>query len=124
MHQVIYNSALRLSGQTGFLPLGLFAAFMTPGCGHTSEHLPPRAVHGESAAHSAEASTVHASTLLPRHSEDEKLAVPRDEQSEWVPITGDEQVIVDKIPLLSDGVAVQSAAEAGGKAHTSRLPGQ
>ncbi|HET6879784.1 MAG TPA: hypothetical protein VFI31_06505 [Pirellulales bacterium] len=40
----------------------------------------------------------------------QKQSVPFDESDEWVPMTGDEQVIVDNVSQLTDGVPVEAVS--------------
>lgn len=95
--------------RTPFPSLGLSAVLIASGCGHTTEHSRSKAAARKSAARSAADVPQRNATAASLEPKDDKLAIPRDEQSEWVPITGDEQIIADKIPLLTDGAAVQPA---------------
>ena len=92
-----------------FVPLGLAAALSATGCGHTPEH--ERAKKARSAVVSQPPlhRAVPPAAGGPTAKAEDKFAVPYDEEGEWVPMTGSENVIVDDLSLLTDGAPVKSA---------------
>lgn len=105
----ISNTAWRYHSRIGLRLFGLLAAFSTLGCGQTTEYKHAKATRkspvGTSPPKAIPPSSIDEST----GKFDDKLAMPHDEDGKWTPMTGSEQVIIDKLPLLTDGADVQIA---------------
>jgi hypothetical protein len=109
MHCVSSTAAWVRHTFISFFLLAWVAAFSVLGCGHTPEHEREKAVRTVPAPKPPLHETVPPAAGGPTHKVEDKLAVPHEEEDEWVPMTGSEQIIVDDPSLLTDGAAVKAA---------------
>lgn len=86
----------------------LAAALSTAGCGR-SHDVEAAKKAGETPVLESPPQTTARDAAEQVNETDEKQSVPVDEDDLWVPMTGEESVVADKIELLTDGAAVRPA---------------